>query len=65
MKKRPKIEIPSPVPRFSVKVLEGTDQFPAGELESHFSSPVESQGIKPFVVTDAGLLPTSIISRTV
>lgn len=50
---------------FSVKVLEGIDQFPAGELESHFSGPVESQDIKPYVVSDAGLLPTSIISSTV
>lgn len=49
----------------SVKVLEVIDQFPAGELESHFSSPVESQGTKPYVVTYAGLLPTVIISGTV
>lgn len=49
----------------SVKVLEGIDQFPAGELGSHFSSPVESQETKPYIVTDAGLLPTVIISGTV
>lgn len=38
---------------FSVEVLEGIDQFSAGELQSPFSSWVETQDIKPYVVTVA------------
>lgn len=48
-----------------LKILEGFDQFLVGEVKSHFSSPVETQDIKPYVVTDAGLFPTSVISRSV
>jgi len=42
-------------------VLEEIDKFSAGELESHLSSPVESQDIKPYVVAGASI---SITSRT-
>lgn len=33
-------------------------------MKSHFPSWVEAQDVKPFVVTDAGLFPTSIVSRS-